>query len=55
MMASEGERHVHRHLVAVEIGVVGRADERMDADCLAFDQDRFEGLDREAVRVGRAV
>ena len=51
----EGERHVHRHLVAVEVGVVGRADERMDADGLAFDQDRLKRLDRQAVERRRAV
>ena len=43
------------HLVAVEVGVVGRADERMDADRLALDEDGLEGLDREAVERRRAV
>ncbi len=43
--ASSGERHVHGHLVAVEVGVVGRADERVDADGLAFDEDGLERLD----------
>ena len=32
------QRHVHGHLVAVEVGVVRRADERMELDGLALDQ-----------------
>ena len=51
----EGERHVDGHLVAVEVGVVGGADERMDADGLALDEHGLEGLDGEAVQGGRAV
>src|SRR4029077_15490847 len=43
------ERDVHRHLVAVEVGVEGRADQRMDLDRLALDQDRFEGLNAQAM------
>ena len=49
------ERHVDGHLVTVEVGIVSRADERVDADGLAFDQLRFEGLDRETVKRRRAV
>ena len=51
----EGERHVDGHLVAVEVGVVRRADERVDADRLALDEDGLEGLDGEAVERRRAV
>ena len=48
-----GERHVDGHLVTVEVGVEGRADERVDLDGLALDELRLEGLDAEAVqRVG---
>src|ERR1700733_10671062 len=43
------QRHVHRHLVAVEIGVEGGADERMQLDRLALDQHRLKRLDAEAV------
>ncbi|MCY1493036.1 hypothetical protein D9M68_268610 [compost metagenome] len=43
------------HLVTVEVGVEGRADERMQLDRLAFDQGRFEGLDAQAVQRRRAV
>ncbi len=49
------ERHVNRHLVAVEVRVVGGADQRMELDRLAFDQDRLEGLDAEAVQRRRPV
>ncbi len=49
------ERHVHRHLVAVEVRVEGRADQRMKLDRLALDQDRLERLDAEAVQRRRAV
>ena len=50
--AYDRQRHVHRHLVAVEIGVEGRADQRMNLDGLAFDQHRLEGLDASRCRVG---
>ena len=40
-----GQGHVHGHLVAVEVGVVGRADERVQLDGLALNQGGLEGLD----------
>ena len=46
---------MHGHLVAVEVGVVGGADERVELDGLALDQDRLERLDAEAVQRGGAV
>ena len=49
------QRHVNGHLVAVEVGVEGRADQRMQLDRLAFDQHRLERLDAEAVQRRRAV
>jgi hypothetical protein len=49
------QRHVDRHLVAVEVGVEGGADQRMKLDRLAFDQDRLERLDAQAVQRRRAV
>ena len=49
------ERNVHRHLVAVEVGVEGGADQRVDLDGLAFHQHRLEGLDAQAVQRGSAV
>ena len=49
------ERDVHGHLVAVEVGVERRADERMDPDRLALDQHRLERLDAQAMQRRRAV
>ena len=49
------ERHVHRHLVAVEVGVERRADQRVQLDGLALDEHRLERLDAEAVQRRRAV
>ena len=51
----ERQRHVDGHLVAVEVGVEGRADQRVKLDRLAFDQDGLERLDAEAVKRRRAV
>ena len=49
------QRHVHRHLVAVEVGVERRADQGMDLDRLALDQLRLKRLDAETMQGGRAV
>ena len=46
---------MHGHLVTVEVGVEGRADERVQVDGLAFNQQRLEGLNAEAVQGRRAV
>ena len=43
------------HLVAVEVGVERRADERVKLDGLALDEHRLERLDAEAVERRRAV
>ena len=43
------------HLVAVEVGVERRADQRMDLDGLALDEQRLEGLDAQPVERRRAV
>ena len=43
------------HLVAVEVGVEARADERVEPDRVALDEDRLEGLDAHAVERRRAV
>ena len=50
-----GQRHVHGHLVTVEVRVEGGADERVNLDGLALDQLRLESLDAEAVQRGCAV
>ena len=49
------QRHVHSHLVAVEVGVEGGADERMQLDGLALDEHRLEGLDAQTVQGWCAV
>ncbi len=49
------KRHVHRHLVAVEVRVVSGANERMNANRFAFDQLRLESLDRKPVQSRRAI
>ena len=49
------EGHVNGHLVTVEVGVEGRADERVQLDRLAFDQRRLERLNPQTVQRRRAV
>ena len=49
------QRHVHGHLVAVEVGVEGGADQRMQLDRLAFDQHRLERLDAQTMQRRGAV
>src|SRR3954447_4967661 len=51
----ERERHMDRHLVAIEVRVEGRADEGMELDRLALDQHGLERLDAEAVQGRRAI
>ena len=46
------QRHVHRHLVTVEVRVERLADERVDLDRLALDEHGHERLDAESWRVG---
>ncbi len=41
---------MHRHLIAVEVGVEGRANQRMQLNRLAFDQLRLESLNAETVQ-----
>ena len=49
------QRHVHRHLVPVEVGVERRADERVDLDGLALHEHRLECLDTQSVERRCAV
>ena len=49
------KRNVHGHLVAVKVRVERGADERVNADGLAFDENRFERLNAKAVQRGSAV
>ena len=46
---------MHGHLVTVEVGVEGGADQWMKLDRLTFDQDRLEGLNTKAVKGRRPV
>ena len=49
------QRHVDGHLVTVEVGVEGGADQRVQLDGLAFDQHRLKRLDAQAVQRRRPV
>ncbi len=49
------QRHVDRHLVAVEIRVVSGANERMNSNRLALDELRLERLNRKPMQGRRAV
>ena len=49
------QRNVHGHLVAVEVGVEGGADQRVKLDRLALDQHGLERLDTEAMQRRGAV
>src|SRR5438034_8510023 len=51
----ERKRHMHSHLVAVEIGVESRADQRVELNRFALDQHRLERLDAEAMERRRSV
>uniref|UniRef100_A0A6J7MSC4 Unannotated protein n=1 Tax=freshwater metagenome TaxID=449393 RepID=A0A6J7MSC4_9ZZZZ len=49
------KREVNSHLVTVEVGIEGRADERMDLDRLTLDEHRLERLNTETVKRWRTV
>src|ERR1035437_3301954 len=49
------QRNVHRHLIAVEVGVKCGADQRVNLDGLAFHQHRLKSLNAEAVKGWRAI
>ena len=46
---------MHGHLVAVEVGIIGGAGQRMQLDGAAFYQHGLESLNAQAVQRGRAV
>ncbi|MPN33751.1 hypothetical protein SDC9_181242 [bioreactor metagenome] len=50
-----GEGNVDGHLVAVEVSVICRADEGMQLDRLALNEDRLKSLNTQAVQRGGAV
>ena len=49
------QRNVHSHLVAVEVGVERRANQRVNLDRFAFHQHRLKGLNAQAMGRRRAV
>ena len=49
------ERNVDGHLVTVEVGVEGHADQRMDLDRFAFHEHGLKSLDTQAMERRRAV
>src|SRR5690606_30955558 len=49
------QRDVHGHLVAVKVRVKRSTDERVELDCLAFDQDWLKRLDAKTVQGRRTV
>src|SRR5690606_16648475 len=49
------QRHVDGHLVTVEVSVVRGADQRVQLNGLAFDEDRLERLDTQTVQGRRTV
>ncbi len=51
----ERQRNVYGHLVAIEVRVERGADERMQLDRLAFDENRLERLNAETMQRRRAV
>ena len=49
------KRHMNGHLVTIEVGVVSRANEGVNADGFTFDQDRLESLNGETVKGRRPI
>ena len=49
------QRHVHGHLVAVKVRVKRSTDQRVQLNCLAFDQHRLKRLDAKTVKRWRTV
>ena len=50
-----GQRHMHGHLISVEVGVVGGANQGMNPDGLTLDQGGFKRLNGQPVKRGRAI
>ena len=46
----QGQRYVHRHLVTIEVSVEGRTHQRVQLDCLTFNQHRLKRLDTQTVK-----
>ena len=54
-LSFQRQRHVHSHLVTVEVSVKGCANERVQLNGLAFNQFRFKRLNTQAVQGRGAV
>src|SRR6266480_5300787 len=46
---------MHRHLVAVEVRIIGSANQRMNSNGFALDQLRFKSLDGQSVQSRRTI
>jgi len=46
---------VNGHLVPIKVGIKSGTDQGMDLDGIAIDQDRFKGLNAQAVQGRRAI
>ena len=46
---------MHGHLIAVKVGVVTGADQRMNFNCIAFNKNRLERLNSHAMESWRAI
>src|SRR5690606_2731415 len=49
------QRYVDGHLVTVEVGVIGGADQRVQLECLTLDKHGLKRLDTESVQRRRTV
>ena len=47
--------HMYRHLVAIEVGIECRTDQRVKLDRLAFDQYRLKSLDAQPMQRRRSI
>ena len=54
-LSLERKWHMDGHLVAIEVGVERGADERMELNGFALDQDRLESLNAETMERGGAI
>ena len=51
----DGQWQMHGHLIAVEVSIEALANERVDLDRIALDEDRLEGLNSHAVQGRSAI
>ena len=51
----QGQWHVDGHLITIEVGVISRADERVNPNSFTFDQYRLESLNGKAMQGRRTI